>query len=242
MPRLKANITPEVIKWARKSCHYSLEEAAQKIGRSLTEIEAWESGESKPSMAQARRASEVYKRPLAVFFLPHTPKDFSTLRDFRRLPTGDPREYSPNLVFLIRLTQERQIWLSDYLRDEGFPPVEFIGSASVSVDRVRLASQIRNTLGVNQDEIRRCRSRGDALRLWVEAAEDLGVFVFQSGNMQYEKIAVKLTMRLRLAASFLRSLILVARTICSICISELSGRKGGSDFHVSPRISTFMDQ
>lgn len=191
MPRLKANITPEVIKWARKSCHYSIEEAAQKIGRSSTELEAWEEGESKPSIAQARKASEVYKRPLAVFFLPQPPKDFSTLRDFRKLPADVPREYSPNLVFLIRLIQERQSWLSGYLRDEGFSPVEFIGSASVKVNSVKLASQIRNTLGVNQDKIRKCRNRGDALRLWVDATENMGVFVFQSGNMQYEKIAVE---------------------------------------------------
>lgn len=191
MPRLKANITPKVIKWARKSCHYSLDEAAHKIGRSSIELEAWEAGESKPSMAQARKASEVYKRPLAVFFLPHPPKDFSTLRDFRKLPADIPREYNPNLVFLIRLTQERQSWLSDYLRDEGFSPVKFIGSASVKANSTTLASQIRNALGINQDEIRRCRRRGDVLRLWVEATENMGVFVFQSGNMQYEKIAIE---------------------------------------------------
>ena len=79
MPRAKANITPEVIKWARESCGYSVEEAASKIERSADEIAAWEEGDLKPTIPQARKASEVYKRPLAVFFLPEPPEDFQTL-------------------------------------------------------------------------------------------------------------------------------------------------------------------
>lgn len=191
MPRVKANITPDVIKWARKSCHYNIEEAAEKIGRSSAEIEAWESGELKPTIPQAREASKVYKRPLAVFFLPRPPKDFSTLRDFRKLPAGIPREYCPNLVFTIRQTQERQEWLRGFLKEEGFSPLKFIGSVSIEIDSIKLASRIRKMLNVDYDKIRKCRTRGETLRLWIDAVEDLGVFVFQGGNMQYEKIAVK---------------------------------------------------
>ncbi len=102
MPRVKANITPRVMEWARESCGYSIEDAASKIGRSAEEISAWEIGELQPTIPQARRASEVYKRPLAVFFLPEPPADFHTLRDFRRLPSGYSREYSPHLNFLVR--------------------------------------------------------------------------------------------------------------------------------------------
>jgi len=51
---------------------------------------------------QARKASEVYRRPLAVFYLPEPPQDFETLRDFRMLPEGFPREYSQELSLLVR--------------------------------------------------------------------------------------------------------------------------------------------
>jgi Zn-dependent peptidase ImmA (M78 family) len=126
-----------------------------------------------------------------VFFLPHPPKDFSTLRDFRRLPSDYPREYSTNLRFLIRQTQERQDWLREYLIEEGFTPLECVGSASTTVDRIALASTIRKTLSLSIKEIRKCQTRSEALRLWIDASEALGIYVFQSGNMQYEKIEIK---------------------------------------------------
>ncbi|MHA1289210.1 MAG: ImmA/IrrE family metallo-endopeptidase [Candidatus Thorarchaeota archaeon] len=191
MPSVKANITPEVIKWARESAGFSPEDAAKKIGRPVDDINAWEAGEKKPTIPQARNASKVYKRPLAVFFLPHPPKDFSTLRDFRKLPSNCPREFSTNLRFLVRQTHERQVWLSEYLREEGYPPVEGVGSASVSNKPLALAENIRNALGITYEDIRHCGSRGEALKVWIDASEELGIFVFQSGNMQYEKIEIE---------------------------------------------------
>lgn len=191
MPSVKANITPKVIKWARESAGFNLEDAAKKIGKSVEDIKAWELNEKKPTIPQARKISKVYKRPLAVFFLPYPPKDFSTLRDFRKLPTDYPREYSTNLRFLIRKTQERQEWLREYLSEEGVPPLKYIGAASISVDPFVLAAQIRQTLGVSYEEISKCSNRGEALKLWIEASGYLGVNVFQSGNMQYEKIDVE---------------------------------------------------
>ena len=188
---VKASITPEVIKWARESAGLSPEDVAKKIGRPVDDINAWESGDRKPTIPQARNASRVYKRPLAVFFLPHPPKDFSTLRDFRNLPSDYPREYSTNLRFLIRQTQERQDWLREYLIEEGFTPLEYVGSASTTVAPITLASTIRKTLSLSIKEIRKCHTRSEALRLWIDASEALGIYVFQSGNMQYEKIEIK---------------------------------------------------
>lgn len=190
MPRVEANITPQVIKWARESCGYSIEEAASKIGRSADEIAAWESGELRPTIPQARKASEVYKRPFAVFFLPDPPEDFHTLRDFRRLPSDYPREYSPHLNFLVRQTQDRQQWLRDFLRFEEMPPLDFIGSAKLSDSPLKLAEVIRSKLGVSIDEVKRCSGSGEALRLWISKAENLGIFVFRGGSYTYEQIDI----------------------------------------------------
>ncbi len=191
MPSVKANVTPVVIKWARESAGFSVVDAAKKIGRSVDDINAWESGDSKPTIAQARKASKVYKRPLAVFYLPKPPKDFSTLRDFRKLPTDFPREFSSNLRFLIRQTHERQMWLQEYLVEEGYSTLEFIGSGSISDNPLKVAKSIRNLLGVSFSTISNCKSRSEALNIWVKASENIGIFVFQSGNMQYEKIEVE---------------------------------------------------
>jgi Zn-dependent peptidase ImmA (M78 family)/transcriptional regulator with XRE-family HTH domain len=186
----EVDITPEVAAWARISAGLSEEEAAEKIGRPKEEIAAWESGKRKPSMAQIRKACEVYKRPLAAFFLPKAPQDFAVLRDFRRLPADMPREYSTNLRFLVRQTRTRQEWLSDFLQSEHHPPLDFIGSARSSDDPVKLAVRIRETIGVTPGEIRDCRTREDALDLWMSRSEANGIFVFRAGNLRWEKIEV----------------------------------------------------
>ena len=82
MARLKALITPAVIKWARQRSCYSLEVASKKIRVNPEKLKEWESGKSLPTMTQARKMSQAYRRPLAVFYLPHPPKDFRTSRDF----------------------------------------------------------------------------------------------------------------------------------------------------------------
>lgn len=190
MPRVKANITPKVIEWARESCGYSVDDAASKIGRPAEEVSAWESGDLQPTIPQARKASEVYKRPLAVFFLPAPPEDFHTLRDFRTLPLDFSREYSPHLNFLTRQTLNRQQWLRDYLRLEETPTLDFIGSANLSDNPLKLAEVIRAKLGISIDEVKKCSGTGDALRLWINKAEELGVFVFRGGSYSYEQIDV----------------------------------------------------
>jgi len=179
-----------VIEWARRSAGFTVEQAARKIDRPEEEIVGWESGELKPSLAQVRKASEVYKRPLAVFFLPEPPQDFATLQDFRSLPAEIPREYTPNLRFLIRRTRARQEWLRDFLQSQNHPPLGFIGSARPSDNPSKLAQQIRDSIGITRNDIQHCRTREDALRLWVSRAETSGVFVFRAGNMRWEKIDV----------------------------------------------------
>ena len=74
MNRQEALVTPSVMRWARERARLTLEEAAARIGRPAEEIEAWENDEKRPSLAQARRASEAYKRSRAVFYLPEPPE------------------------------------------------------------------------------------------------------------------------------------------------------------------------
>ena len=81
----KALITKEVLRWARETARFSIENAASKINISEKKLHDWESSSSEeyPSIKQAEKLAKLYRRPLAVFYLPSIPKDFQTLRDFR---------------------------------------------------------------------------------------------------------------------------------------------------------------
>ncbi len=188
MQQVEALITPSVMRWARERSGLSLEEAAHKIGRPVEEISKWEEPDGfRPSIAQARKAAEVYKRPLAVFYLPEPPEDFETLRDFRTLPDGFSREYSQELGLVIRTTLYRQDWLKDFCIQDQVEPLSFIGSATMKSTPAEVAEKIREVLKITPQDQMRCGSRSEALSLWIERVEQIGIYVFQQGNIDLQE-------------------------------------------------------
>lgn len=90
MPSIPAPVEISVLRWARESSGLTQIAAARKIGLPDGRVTAWESGEAVPTIAQLRKAAEVYKRSLAVFFLSEPPvsrqRQRSTPASRRRLP------------------------------------------------------------------------------------------------------------------------------------------------------------
>ena len=187
MARVKALITPSVIRWARERSGLSIEDAAKKIGRPKDDIINWENGTLLPSIAQARKAAEVYKRPLAVFYLPEPPRDFETLRDYRTLPADYPKEYRQNLSLLIRTTQYRQEWMREFLIEEGMPDLSFVGSATLADPPYTISRDIHQKLQITPQEQIECPGRQEALRLWIDRAEQAGIFIFRQGQIELKE-------------------------------------------------------
>jgi len=83
---IPALVKPALLAWARERSGLHLEKVSARAKISPTLLRAWEDGTEQPSIAQVRKLGEIYKRPLAVFFLQEPPKDFDAQREFRRLP------------------------------------------------------------------------------------------------------------------------------------------------------------
>ena len=159
MRRQPALITSSVIKWAREKSYYTLEIAAKKIGVNSEKLKEWEIGKSLPTMTQAQKMSQVYRRPLAAFYLPHPPKDFPLLKDFRTVE-GKPPQYSPPLVFFMRQIQERQIWLKEHLKDQGHEQLKFIGSGSLQSSPKELSESIIKTIWGSEKKYEYRKNKG----------------------------------------------------------------------------------
>lgn len=108
MPRsIPALIKPELLVWAREASGLTQEDIASKLQKPIEKLVLWKSGDDYPTIPQLRKLAKIYRRPLAVFYLPHPPKETNSLHDFRKTgPTHSP-EYSPALRFLIRDAQTR---------------------------------------------------------------------------------------------------------------------------------------
>ena len=191
MPRNPALITPSVIQWAREKSHYSIEVASKKLGVSPKKIREWEGGTSRPSMTQARKMALTYRRPLAAFYLPNPPKDFPLLKDFRTVE-GQPVQYSSALIFLMRQFQERQAWLTEYLKNQGQEELDFIGSGSLSSSPKALSKKIIDTLWDSQktySQIReKKRTTKELLKSWFIQCEQKGVFISRTSNLNSHNV------------------------------------------------------
>src|SRR5687768_16281923 len=109
MPRsTPALVKPTLLVWARDRAGFAIEAVAAKADVGPELLLAWETGKSQPTIPQLRTLGEIYKRPLAVFFLPEPPKDLDAQRDFRRLPGLMPRNETPEFRLALRTAPFRR--------------------------------------------------------------------------------------------------------------------------------------
>jgi len=182
----EALVRPELIAWARRSIGFDPGEVAKKVGVPLERILAWESGESRPSVAQLRKLSEVCKRPMAVFFLPSPPKAFDAMRDFRRLPDeGEFPSCSELKVEIFRSLQRREIAV-ELLEDRGDLPPAFPIQLPVAISVEEAAKSIRQKLGISLLEQFTWGKPDVAFKAWLERVERLGVLIFQTEKVPVE--------------------------------------------------------
>jgi Zn-dependent peptidase ImmA (M78 family)/DNA-binding XRE family transcriptional regulator len=179
-------VEPSVLVWARKSMGLDEESAAKKIGVVVSTLKKWESGEKAPSLPQLRKVAAKYKRPLAVLLLPAQPKDFDTLRDFRRGPERAAGLQSPNLVAEYRRAMtQREVVLE--IGDLGGRTEESAELPKLSLDDSDegAGTTIRSWLSVPA----RWQKSTQAFGAWIDAAEARGVLVVQTKGVDPKEMS-----------------------------------------------------
>ena len=174
-------MNPAVLRWARERAALQPDVAAKRIGVDPPTLLAWESGSAFPTLSKLRKAASVYKRPLAVFFLPEVPQGYTVINDYR-VPAGSEEagNYTPELVRAIRTVRERRDSLLDMVEEA---PDPFAMSATLADDVDDVARMLRRALGVSAEEQFAFREPRLALARWILAVERLNVLVFQEGGI-----------------------------------------------------------
>lgn len=176
---IPALVEPTVLRWARESIGLTPLAAARKIHVPEGRVEEWERGEIQPTVAQLRSAATVYKRPLGVFFLPESPTDFDTMRDFRRLADADVGQWSPELHGEYRRAQTQREYALELAELEDEPPPSTWRIDRLPDDDEALATEARKTL-LTRSPLpvpTGAASPYDHLNAWTAALEEAGVLV-----------------------------------------------------------------
>jgi Zn-dependent peptidase ImmA (M78 family)/transcriptional regulator with XRE-family HTH domain len=177
------------MQWARESIGLTVEDVAGRIAKRPDDISNWESGADAPTYVQLERlAYEVYKRPIAVFFLPEPPQERRPQSEFRTLPAFDLNNLASDTFLHIRKAHAYQIALVELF--DGKNPAERkiwqVCPLDLRHSPATAAVAIRRELGITVEAQAKWGDDSDALQHWRRAIEQRGVFVFKNSFKQKE--------------------------------------------------------
>lgn len=174
---MRVEVRPELLRWARERS--GLDIAA--LGRRFPRLDAWERGETRPTLKQLEGFAKATHTPVGYLFLQEPPVERMPIPDFRTVANERVGHPSPDLLDTVYICQQRQEWYRDFARSMGDEPLTFVGSVRVAGDVVRTAARIRRALGFDLAERRQLSTWTDALRRFIEQADAADVLVMVSG-------------------------------------------------------------
>jgi len=174
---MKVAVPPEMFEWA---CTRAGAEAHGLVTR-FARLEAWRKGTAQPTLKQLEDFARATHAPIGYFFLPSPPEERLPIPDCRTPGNARLNRPSPDLLDTLSICLQRQEWYRDHCRLLGEPPLPFVGSARLDDDCVQLADRIRTTLGFDLEARRRIPTWTDALRRFIELADEAGILVMVNG-------------------------------------------------------------
>lgn len=183
MVSARANINPDILIWARQTVGLDIEIPARKIKVKPEVLEQWESGKKKPTIKQLRNIANVYKRSLAVFFLPSPPPAPTISEDFRRLPEYVDSKLSPSTLVEIRLCNRKREIALELTKINNLNVTTNLPIANLNDNTEELAQSERNFLNVDPQTQFDSKNVYAALKLWKNVLENKGILVFQSSGV-----------------------------------------------------------
>lgn len=170
-------IKPDMFRWARDRAGLD----SLVLSARFPKLEAWETGELQPTVRQLEDYARATHAPVGYFFLPTPPDEPLPIPDFRTVGNRSIVRASPNLLDTVYICQERQAWYRDDALISGQRPLPFVGSIETATAPVAAAEALRRALGFSVEARRDCSTWTEALRLFIEQADHIGVMVMVSG-------------------------------------------------------------
>lgn len=200
--RIRAQVNPSLLLWARNRLGLDQALAARHLGVSRKQLTDWETEKKQPTVAQLFTLGEKYEVPPAVFYLTSPPEDDPLPHDFRYV-TDAPRAVDVGLAKEIRRVQRSRLEAVDILKELGQRPAKLHISTKLSNDPEEIGTTLRHALGISLADQKTWKDSAAARKRWTEAVENLGVLVFAS-----ERISVQSFRGVSLAAEELPAILL----------------------------------
>ena len=174
---IRVDVKPEILRWARERAGLSRKDLAGRYPR----LKDWETGAVQPTLKQLEAFARAVHVPAGYLFLDSPPDEPVPIPDFRTVAGRHVTRPSPNLLDTIYACQERQSWYREYARISGQLELDFVNSATLATPVTTVAADMRRKLDFQVAERKECPTWSDALRLFTQRADDIGILVMVSG-------------------------------------------------------------
>ena len=141
----------------------------------------WLTGTAQPTLKQLERFAQATHAAIGFFFGSEPPDEPLPIPDYRTLSGRGVARPSPDLLDTLYVCQQRQEWYRQYALTIGEPDLSFIGSLDRRTGPSGAASRMRVALQFDVNKRTRSSRLDDALRQFIEQAENIGVLVMVSG-------------------------------------------------------------
>ena len=178
--RLKIQLQPAVLRWARERAKLGEEELARKLQVKSETVVDWERSGT-ISIAQADKLALKTYTPVGYLYLPSPPQLDLPIPDFRARGSEATTNPSPALLETIYSMQLRQSWMREYLIEGGNSRLDFVGSCSDSSHPTQIAEAMTRALGFDPNWAPRKSNWNSALRTFREGIDSARVLVIFTG-------------------------------------------------------------
>lgn len=180
--KTEIDIKPDIITWAIARAGYELQEFAAKFPKALD----WIEDKKKPTVKQLEKFSHKVHLPFGYLFLPEPLIEKLPIPFFRTNQRAGQASanVSVNVYDTIQLMLQRQDWLRDYLKDNEFEPLPFVGKYTGSQNHQEIVADVRKILGLDNEWASSFQKWEDALEHLTKKIEDVGIIIVFNGVVE----------------------------------------------------------
>lgn len=171
-------VVPQVLCWLRTSAGWEVEEVAKRLRTSTEVIKELESGKKNPTMIQLNILSDIYKRPIASFFLSKPKEEKPMPKDYRFLPNKTDI-FDRKTIIAIRRTRSLENLSKELSLNINYTTKTDIKKAKLTDNPEILALEYRKILNFNMEKQMKFRDAYKMMGYLRDLLEDLNILVFQ---------------------------------------------------------------
>ncbi|MDN5210775.1 ImmA/IrrE family metallo-endopeptidase [Fulvivirgaceae bacterium BMA12] len=172
--KTELDINSNMINWAIRRAGHDLEDFVQKNPK--IRVRDWLEKKKAPTVRQLQDFAHKVNVPFGYLFLPQPPKESLSFPFFRTGKTKT-KSVSLNVYDTIMLIQRRQEWLTDYLQENEFEPLNYVGNFDTKSDYKDIVADIRQTLNLEGNWASKFSTWKNTLEFLTSKIEEIGIIV-----------------------------------------------------------------